>query len=91
MKDEEVVSISVCLVWRGFDGTKAGSTAGGSLLLSAKQRERKTPTLMVDFEKWDVSSSRNGLYIINVVRGMLEGEDFQALDTLISFVVALVD
>lgn len=60
------------------------------MVLSAFQSEREMPTLRVNFSNQDVSSDRNGLYMSKRVSGMLEGEDFEALNLVFQFVWTFV-
>lgn len=64
---------------------------GCDLVLSAFQRESRTPIAEVDFSKGDVSSELNWLLLNVGVRWRLEGKSFDAVDMVFPFVVGFID
>ena len=64
---------------------------GCNSVLRYFQTHSVMPGTRIDFSKSYCSSSLNGLYPSTGLRGMLEGKDFKALDTVFPFIFAYVD
>ncbi len=60
-------------------------------LLRAIEEDSDIPNLHLDFSTKEASSTLNGLFLNNGIRGMLEGKDYRNLDYVYPFVMAYVD
>lgn len=64
---------------------------GCNNLLSAYQKEFPIPGLQVSFSTAQKSSQLNGFFTSTGVKGMLEGKDYAAVDTVFPFIAAFLD
>lgn len=60
-------------------------------LLKTIRRDRGAETINVGFLKEDISDDMNGLYTSKEVRRMLDGKDFDELDSVLPFVAGFDD
>lgn len=64
---------------------------GCNSLLTAYQNDFDLRGLRVDFSTNQNSSQLNGFFTSADVKGMLEGKDYSAIDTVFSFIAAFID
>ena len=76
---------------RKMSSLRSSILRGCNTILRFFQSHSFMPGTRIDFSKKDCSSQLNGIYTSTGLRGMLEGKDYKALDTVFPFVFAYVD
>ena len=74
-----------------YSSMKTAILRGCNSLLAAIQNQYPLSGVNVDFSKKEASTSLNGLFTADGLKGMLEAKEYRAIDYVFPFVAAFVD